>query len=755
MKLRTFFSSLRFRLILMVLAVLIPAAGLLFYMSHHSRHLAEKEVIRSASRLSKLTAEVCRKQIEEVEHTLFTLAQMPELFFDHPAEGKNILKRLMEKNKNIANLGVIAPDASFVCSALDHDPSLRAIDRSYFEQAMKTKRFSIGEYQVGYITKIRSLNFGQPVLDPNGNVKGVFFAALRLDWLVELFNIVNLPNEAVLNVVDRNGTILAGYPNLEIWAGKNIQDASVLEKFRSNNFPPIERTSLDGVSRIFSFSPIFYPDNGPALYVGIGIDKKAALAEAVTAYNRSLILLAFFIFFVLFLTAWIGELLIEKQFKKLTNAAEELGKGNYKFRFGPPYYRGEIGSLGKTFDKMADSLEQRDRELRISNQRLEKAFKDLQSAQDKMLEQERIRSLGQMASGIAHDFNNSLTVMLGFSEVLILHPELLDDKPKVLHHLKGINTAAKDAAGIVKRLKEFYRIQVEEESVAFSLNSIVEQTVHLTQPHWKDDALFHGHSIVVDLNFKQDLPHLMGNEAETRTAITNLIFNAIDAMPEGGKLTLTTDENHNRILFSISDTGKGMTDEVKKHCLDPFFTTKGKKGTGMGLPMVHLMMQRLKGSIEISTEPNKGTTITLYFPKAFNHKTVETKPEARTDLKPLDILLVEDEDAVSNVILEYLAKDGHRTESVKDVDAALEVMKTHYFNLIISDGGLPGVTGQRFASILKKRYPNLPVILLTGYADYLSTTNENIKEADLILSKPVTINTLREALFKVTRCTAG
>ena len=225
----------------------------------------------------------------------------------------------------------------------------------------------------------------------------------------------------------------------------------------------------------------------------------------------------------------------------------------------------------------------------------------MKQTQQNIIQQERLRALGQMASGIAHDFNNALTPILGFSELLLKRSEGLDDRDTVERYLRMMNMAAQDAATVVgnSRLREFYRKREEGENFApASLHDLVGQAISLTQPRWKDEAQAKGITIKMETDL-QEVPLIIGDESELREALTNLVFNAVDAMPDGGTITLRTRRDGNQVVLEVSDTGTGMTEEVRQRCLDPFFTTKGahtSSRTGMGLAMVYGIVQRHEGS---------------------------------------------------------------------------------------------------------------------------------------------------------------
>ena len=389
--------------------------------------------------------------------------------------------------------------------------------------------------------------------------------------------------------------------------------------------------------------------------------------------------------------------------------------------------------------------------LQDSNRQLKEALDELASMQKQIVQQERLRALGQMASGVAHDFNNALSPVLGFSSILLEDHAQLDDREKVLKYLQIIHTAGKDAAHVVSRLREFYRSRDKQETfLPFDLGKLVEQSVNLTQPKWKNQALANGATIFVTCNLGK-VPPVSGNESEVREVLTNLIFNAVDAMPQGGTITLGTSVKSSQILLEVTDTGTGMTEEVRQRCLEPFFSTKGDRGTGLGLAMVYGIIRRHKGTIDIQSEPGKGTTFAIGFPLEGEQKqetvlAVDTSKPSRK----LRVLAVDDDPMTLMVTEECLRSEQHDVETAKNGREAFEKFRKGRFDLIVTDQGMPEMNGNQLAAAIKQVSPATPMIMLTGNWQMVSSEEEQANvEVDLIIGKPVTKSSLREAIAKV------
>jgi PAS domain S-box-containing protein len=389
--------------------------------------------------------------------------------------------------------------------------------------------------------------------------------------------------------------------------------------------------------------------------------------------------------------------------------------------------------------------------LRESNRRLEAALDQLKRTQQQIVQQERLHALGQMASGIAHDFNNALMAILGFSELLLTSPKTLEDREKVLHYLRTMNTAAKDASNVVKRLSEFYRNRDQGEVFPpVNVNKLVEQVVTLTQPKWKDQAQAAGVTIAVRTDLTP-VPMILGHDAELRECLTNLIFNAVDAMPGGGTITLHTYVEGEQTVIAVSDTGTGMTEEVKKRCLEPFFSTKGQRGTGLGLAMVFGTLQRHQGTIDIQSEVGKGTTFLLKLPaqQRVEKPPVVSEVATTTLSRALNILVVDDEPLVRQVLFAYLTGDGHRVETANDGREALTKFGREEFDLVLTDKSMPQMTGDALAVAIKQVAPKKPVVLVTGFGEIMKASGQKPEGIDSILCKPVTRDSLRQTVAEV------
>ncbi len=408
-----------------------------------------------------------------------------------------------------------------------------------------------------------------------------------------------------------------------------------------------------------------------------------------------------------------------------------------------------------------------------ANRRLEQALADLTAAQQTVVRQERLRALGQMASGIAHDFNNLLTPILGYSEMLAELHEALVDGTTVRRYAQSIGRAAEDARHVVFRLRGFYRHREEAEVfLPVRVNELIEQAASLARPRWKDQAQAAG----VTIELRQELsetPVLYGNGAELREALINLIINAADAIMQrveaqaggerraDGRIVVRssalarTAEAPASVVVSVCDTGMGMTEETRRRCLEPFYSTKGERGTGLGLATVYGTVERHEGAIDIQSTWGQGTSIAIRLPVRQPAAGPTQAREPGAAVQALRILVVDDEPAVRGVTTAYLAADGHRVDQAANGREGLERANSAPYDLVITDRAMPEMNGDQLARALKLLDANRPVILLTGFGDMMDSVGERPEAIDVVLGKPFTRAALRDALVRAIASRGG
>lgn len=387
--------------------------------------------------------------------------------------------------------------------------------------------------------------------------------------------------------------------------------------------------------------------------------------------------------------------------------------------------------------------------LRSTNQQLEMALAELRQTQAQVVQQERLRALGAMASGVAHDFNNALAKILGYNELLLRSPEHLRDPARVEKYLHMVSATAHEAVKIVNRLREFYRSRQDTEHYEpVRLDQLVEQAIILTQPKWKDQMLARGAPIEIELDL-QPVPFVRGNAGDLREVVINLTFNAVDAMPAGGRLTYRTYADGSDVVVEVGDTGGGMSAEVRRRCYEPFFTTKTDGSPGLGLAIVYGIVNRHAARIDIRSSATTGTTVAVRVPSDTTMPVRADAPaHAPAAIGPLRILVVDDEPLILDIEREYLSSAGHTVETALDGREGLEKFRVGRFDLVMLDRAMPGLNGEQVATAIKETAPTTPIILVTGFTELLRSRGAKAAAVDLVVAKPFTQAILQQALVQ-------
>lgn len=403
-------------------------------------------------------------------------------------------------------------------------------------------------------------------------------------------------------------------------------------------------------------------------------------------------------------------------------------------------------------------------EVRLS-EGIKKAYEELRRTQEVVVQQERLRALGQMASGVAHDVNNALTPIVGYSDLLLaLTPNMPEAATRALGIIKK---SGEDIARIVARMREFYRRRDNAEQLSLvNINEIVEEVIELTRPRWRDLSQRQGISINIERELAAGLPPLLSDPAELREAFTNLLFNSVDALPTGGTISFATRAVPGpiskktglptaQIQVEIRDNGVGMDEKTRQRCLEPFFSTKAKHGgTGLGLAMVYGMVQRHEGVINIESAPGKGTSMQLDFPirEQLLSAVAPALPHASRQ-RSLHLLCIDDERLIRDILNDSLKTFNHRVTVAASGKDGIELFRLAMrekqpYEAVITDLGMPEMDGHQVARIIKAESPKTPIIMLTGWGTIMKEEGETAPEVDAIMAKPARIDELNNLLLE-------
>jgi len=357
----------------------------------------------------------------------------------------------------------------------------------------------------------------------------------------------------------------------------------------------------------------------------------------------------------------------------------------------------------------------------------------------------RMETLGRMTMGITHDFNNLLSGILGHISILESEGYLRDAPPDIADHIVTIQKAADGGAALVNKIQRYIR---QEKKAAFEpvdLSVLIRDCVVLTKPYWYNEPRRQG--IEIDVTFEvPDKLLVFGSSAELRDVLVNLLLNSVQAMPDGGKISISARSSDDFASIQVCDTGMGMTEDVRSRIFEPLFTTKTGRGSGMGLSVALGIIQEHEGTISVSSEWRAGTQFDLTLPLISAALTSEAVTSTQSVQKSASVLVVDDEEMVLKVVSRLLTLHGHKVKAVSSAIEALDMLSRQTFDIIISDQGMPAMNGRDFAKEVRKQFGEIPFVLLTGDTDITADP----KWIHRVISKPFKIEELDTAIYELT-----
>ena len=377
----------------------------------------------------------------------------------------------------------------------------------------------------------------------------------------------------------------------------------------------------------------------------------------------------------------------------------------------------------------------------------QRAYEELSQTQAQLLRGETLRAMGELASGAAHHLNNLLAVVLG--RLQLAHTK--SPPPDIARHLELAEHAALDGAEVVRRMRGFSRGQPSQDLAPVELNRVAEDVLELTRPRWQDEAQVRGVRIEAHLD-AGSIPPVPGDTAALREVLMNLILNAIDAMPNGGTITVRTWATRDAVSCEVADTGVGMSPEIQRRAVEPFFTTKGFHATGLGLSMNYGIIRRHGGDLVIESAVDQGTRVRFGLPLVAPALASPAPVATATAQAPLRILLIDDELEVRRVVAEMLALEAHEVVQAASGNEGIRILERDpRFDLVLTDLGMPDMTGWEVARAVKKMRPAIRVGLITGWGGEPAIKSEDRAAADFVLTKPISVEGLSAALGHAAR----
>jgi signal transduction histidine kinase/FixJ family two-component response regulator len=365
---------------------------------------------------------------------------------------------------------------------------------------------------------------------------------------------------------------------------------------------------------------------------------------------------------------------------------------------------------------------------------------------------EKLSALGELASGVAHDFNNTLAGILGRAQLMMRS----NDPEKMQRGLQIIIKTAEDGAKTVKRIQDFARQRRDHDFEPVPVDQLLNDVSEITRPRWKDRSEAAGVHINLELQVETNAL-ARGDGSELREVLVNMVFNAVDAMPQGGTLTLAAEEIDDSVQLSISDTGTGMSPEVRSRIFDPFYTTKGKAGLGLGLAVSFGIIRRHEGTVEVESEVGRGTTFRIKLPRAKAEDHVEPVSEAvapaptLADAKQTRILVVDDEAPVRELLCDILCSEGYEVAQASGGREALALFDKNKFDGVFTDIGMPGMSGWELANAIRERNSELPIAVITGWGESVGSSEQREARVDWVVAKPFSAARITEMALEISR----
>ena len=721
---------LRTRVVSLGLLATAPALIVILYTQSLERERARERTEAGIRQVTQLAASQQATLFDGVERLLLTLVKLPEIQSTDPARCKALLPGVLRDHPGYINIWVNKHDKPF-CAAIDIDPKARAGNpqRGWYKRAIATRTTAVGDFQISPTNGKPDLNLAHPIVNGAGQVEGVVAAAIGLDPLNDIAAQAQLPAGTTLALIDRHRRILARYPDGARWIGEVLPESS---------------TSL-----LIATAPVRGTvDTG--LQIAMEVESGAAMAQANTLLRQQAVLLAVLLIATILVSLVGGERFVRRPISELTGVTERLAAGDLSARASVHGSAPGVDDLAGAINTMATEMETRARAE-------SRAQAELRASEERLRHAQKLETVGQLAAGVAHNFNNLLTVIAGFTELLMdRHKDAADRSD-----LEEIRKAAQRGALLTRQLLAFSRRQ-DAAPAKLDLNQTVIELRDMLARVIRED-------ITLDISPAHAPAWALIDPHEVEQVVLNLVLNARDAMPAGGSIRI--DIAHVMlhvgmpaaqpppatgwyVRISVTDTGMGIDADIVTHLFEPFFTTKDAgKGTGMGLASVDGIVRHSRGAITVDTEPGKGSTFSIYFPAvpadfvvSADDAPAVTPPPSTTST----ILLVEDEDPLRAVVARMLGQAGYRVLDARTPSEACELFEQHNGDiaLLLTDVVMPEMNGPALAQRLVALRPELRVLFVSGYTGELPVL-EGHGTKTKFLAKPFTSTALLAAVSEL------
>ena len=600
--------SIRKKLSFLLLILFLPASGIIIASSLEEREHEMAAARDNALLIVQSLAAQQEKIVTGTKQMLSTLAQFPEVQRLDSAACNKLFNQLNKRYPFYAVLAAATPDGNMFAASTPFEPnSINLSDRKHIKDAVITRDFSAGEYVVGRLSKVQSINYAFPVFDADKNLIAILVAGFKLDEFALFIKNANLPEGSVVVITDHKGARLFRMPESD----RAAVGTPISEKISGAlDHGIFEKTAVDGVHRIYAFKQLFLGENQrPYLNMLVGLPKDKLLASANFKMFRNLAILGFALVAAISLVWLLANFVLVKPIGRLVVATQRFGGGEMDARTHLPHTSDELGQLAQSFDNMASLLEMKDRERK-------KAEEALLEAQEELVRKEKLAILGQLSGSVGHELRNPLGVMS--NAVYFLKMVLADADDTTKEYLDIIKHEIGNSLRIITDLLDFARTkppQIQEVTARALLDKSLGRCAIPD-------------TIALQTDIPDNLPLLRVDPLQMEQVLTNFITNGVQAMPNGGALRVAArfggsvhesslqnpiPETADSIEISIQDTGEGISAENMNKIFQPLFTTK-PKGIGLGLVVCKNLVEANAGRIEVTSEVGTGTTFTLILP---------------------------------------------------------------------------------------------------------------------------------------------